>query len=53
MKEVERRPAIGVSVIITDVCKTPVLRVKALKKHDMSHMMYFEIENVICDLTNS
>ena len=29
------------------VCKTPTLRLKALNKHSITHVMYIEMENVI------
>ena len=32
-------------IIITDICKAPTLRLKALNKH--THIMYIEMENVI------
>ena len=32
-------------IIITEICKAPTLRLKALNKH--THIMYIEMENVI------
>ena len=36
-----------------DFCKAPTPRLKALNKHNMTHMLYIEMENVISNLTNS
>ena len=33
-------------------CKAPTLRLKALNKHNIIHIMYIEIENVIGKLTH-
>ena len=30
-----------------DICKAPTLRLKALNKHSITHIMYNEMENVI------
>ena len=30
-----------------DICKAPTLRLKALNKHSITHIMYSEMENVI------
>ena len=32
-------------IIIMEICKAPILRLKALNKH--THIMYIEMENVI------
>ena len=37
-------------IIIMETCKAPTLQLKALKKHNMTHMMYIEMENVISSL---
>jgi len=34
-------------IIIVDICKAPTLRLKALNKHSIAHIMYIEMENVI------
>ena len=34
-------------VIIMDICKAPTLRLKALTKHSITHIIYIEMENVI------
>ena len=31
-------------IIIMDICKAPTLRLKALKKHSITHIMYIEME---------
>ena len=31
-------------IIIMEICKVPTLRLKALNKHDITHMMYIEME---------
>jgi len=30
-----------------EICKAPTLRLKALNKHSITHIMYIEMENVI------
>ena len=30
-----------------EICKAPTLRLKALKKHSITHIMYIKMENVI------
>ena len=30
-----------------EICKAPTLRLKALNKHIITHIMYIEMENVI------
>ena len=30
-----------------EICKAPTLRLKALNKHRIAHIMYTEMENVI------
>ena len=32
-----------------EICKAPTLRLKALNKHSITHIMYIEMENVISD----
>ena len=34
-------------LIIMEICKAPTLRLKALNKHSITHIMYIEMENVI------
>ena len=36
--------------IIMEICKAPTLRLKALNKHSITHIMYIEMENVISNL---
>ena len=36
-----------VIIIIMDICKAPTLRLKALNKHSITHIMYIEMETVI------
>ena len=31
-------------IIIMDICKAPALRLKALNKHSIAHIMYIEME---------
>ena len=38
-------------IIIVEICKAPTLRLEALNKHNITHIMYFEMENVINNLT--
>ena len=38
-------------IIIMEICKAPTLRLKALNKHNKTHIMYIEIENVSSSLT--
>ena len=33
--------------IIMEICKAPTLRLKALNKHNITHIMYIEMEIVI------
>ena len=40
-------------IIIMDICKALTLRLKALNKNNITHMMYIEMENVICNLTKT
>ena len=37
-------------IIIMDIFKAPILRLKALNKHDMTHIMYIEMENITSSL---
>ena len=32
--------------VIPEICKAPTLRLKALNKHNITHIMYIEMENV-------
>ena len=42
------------TIIIMEVCKAPTLRLKALNKHNITHIIYnIEMENVISNLTKS
>ena len=34
-------------IIILEIFKAPTLRLKALNKHSITHIMYIEMENVI------
>ena len=34
-------------IIIMEICKAPSLRLKALNKHSIAHIMYIDMENVI------
>ena len=36
--------------IIMEMCKDPTLRLKALNKHSITHIMYIKMENVIRNL---
>ena len=36
-----------------EICKTPALRLKALNKHNITHVMYIEMEHVTSNLTKS
>ena len=40
-------------IIIMEICKTPTLRLKELNKHNITHIMYMEMENVISNVTKS
>ena len=40
-------------IIIMKICEAPTLRLKALNKHNITHIMYSEMENVISNLTKS
>ena len=31
-------------IIITEICKAPTLRLKTMNKHNMTHIMYIEME---------
>ena len=37
-------------LIKIDICKAPTLRLKALNKHSITHIMYIEMENVMSNL---
>ena len=34
-------------IIIMEICKAPTLWLKAVNKHNIAHIMYIEMENVI------
>ena len=36
-----------------EICTAPTPRLKALNKHNVTHIMYIETEKVIRNLTNS
>ena len=38
-------------IIIMEICKAPTLRLKALNKHNITHIMYIEMENIISNLS--
>ena len=40
-------------IIIMKICEAPTLRLKALNKHNITHIMYSDLENVISNLTKS
>ena len=40
-------------IMIMKIFKTPTMRPKALNKHNMTHIMYIEMENVNNNLTRS
>ena len=41
-------------IIITEICKAPTLRLKALNKHSITHIiMYIEMEDVISNNNNN
>ena len=40
-------------MIIMEICKAPTLRIKALNKHNVTHIMYIEMENVTINLTKA
>ena len=40
-------------LIIMEICKAPILRLKAMNKHNISHIMYIEMENGIRKLTKT
>ena len=44
---------IVIIIIIMTICKAPTLRLKALNKHSVTHIMYIEMENVISNLTEA
>ena len=41
------------SIIMVEIRKAPTQRLKALNKHNRTHIMYPEIENVVRNLANS
>ena len=40
-------------IVIRESYKAPILRLRALNKHNKTHIMYIEIDNVISNLTKS
>ena len=40
-------------IIIMEICKALTLRLKSPIKHNIAHIMYIEMENVISNLTKS
>ena len=36
-----------------EICKTTTLRLKAVNKHNVTRILYIEMENVICNLTKA
>ena len=44
-------------ITIMEICKTPTVRFKALKKQNIPHILYIQMENVIiniyCRMTQS
>ena len=36
-----------------EICQAPTLLLKALNKHNMTYVMYIEMENVISNLTKA
>ena len=38
---------IRIIIIIIEICKAPTLRLKALNKHSITHIIYIKMENVI------
>ena len=39
--------------MIMEIRKAPTPRLKALNKHNMTHLVYIEMESVICNLTKA
>ena len=37
--------------LLLEMCKMPTLQLEALNKHYVTHIMYVEMKNVICNLT--
>ena len=35
-----------ITIIMKEICKAPTLGLKALKKHNTTHVMYIEMENI-------
>ena len=40
-------------IIIMEMCKVPIPRLKAMNKHNTTHITYIETENVISNLTKT
>ena len=49
------RPALqwSVIIIIMEICKAPTRRLKAMNKHNKTHIAYIEMENVTCNFYKS
>ena len=43
----------GLIIIIMEICKAPTMRLKALNKHNVTHIMYIEMNNGISNLTKN
>ena len=39
--------------LLLGMCKVPTPQLEALNKHYVTHIMYIETENVICNLTKA
>ena len=46
-RDIKTITTIMIIIIITEICKAHTLRLKALNKHNITQIMYIEIENVI------
>ena len=44
---------ITTTTIVVKICKAPTLWLKALNKHNITHIVYIEMENVISNLTRN
>ena len=40
-------------LIMMEICKAPTLRLKQMNKHNIAHIIYIEMENVISKLTKN
>ena len=43
-KDTKYKKELIIIIIITEICKAPTLRLKALNKHSITHIMYIEME---------